>query len=151
MVGSEKLQGNPMVAEIGEISSLTLKLKSFVMNSAKVEIRPVQAVVTNATFGDNHTLTVPLGTTGNFEMHLIAGSSTCKIPSRLDVTCKDGYRNHDSSCVQQTTLKEKLVLAVSLGTVLALCVVILLYLVRKHPERAKKIFVSFVRTRVHWI
>ena len=53
--------------------------------------------------------------------------------------------------MQQTTLKEKLVLAVSLGIVLGLCVGILLYLVRKHPERAKKIIRSFVRKRVHWI
>ena len=82
-------------------------------------------------------------------MHLVNGFSTCKLPLRLDVQCKDGYSNRGSSCVQQTTLKEKLVLAVSLGIVLGLCVGILLYLVRKHPERAKKIIGSFVRKRVH--
>ena len=41
-----------------------------------------------------------------------------------------------------------LIYGISIGAVLALCVGLLLYLVRKNPKRAKKIFLSFLRHEV---
>ena len=41
---------------------------------------------------------------------------------------------------------ESIVKGVCFGVVLALCILMLGYLVRKHPERAKKILLSFIRT-----
>ena len=42
---------------------------------------------------------------------------------------------------------EQVIMGVSAGVVCALCVAILIYLVRKDPARAQKILFSFVRTR----
>jgi hypothetical protein len=41
----------------------------------------------------------------------------------------------------------QVILGVSVGIVLALCVGLLLYLVRTHPKRLKKIAISFLRAR----
>ena len=40
---------------------------------------------------------------------------------------------------------EQVIMGVSVGVVCALCIAILIYLVRKDPARAKKILFSFIR------
>ena len=135
-VGSEKLQGNArnsMVAKIGETTSLTLK--SSLTSSAKVEIWPVQTVVANATFDNDVTSALSLDTTGQFEMRPVDGSSTCKIPSRLDVECKEGYGNQGSSCKQQTRLNMKLVIAVSIWTGVGMALLAMVYFFRQRAVR----------------
>ena len=44
-------------------------------------------------------------------------------------------------------MHNQVIQGVCIGVALALCVAILIYLVRKDPKRAKKILFSFIRTQ----
>ena len=46
----------------------------------------------------------------------------------------------------QPNVDLQVILGAAIGVVLAVCVGLLLFLLRKHPKKFKKVFVSFMRT-----
>ena len=92
-----------MVAKIHETSALTMRLAAgqSVGSSTRVEMRPIQAVLADTGVDGNGQSKFALNTSGTFELHIVDGDSSCKLPSRLDVICKDGYAERNQACVQQ--------------------------------------------------
>ena len=126
-LGSQELHGNmnsPMVAKIHEALALTVRLAGqSVGNLTRVEMRPIQAALAHTGVDGRGRATFALSTTGTFELHIADGISSCKLPSRLHVSCKDGYAQRNLACEQQKDLQ--LVLATLIGVMLAFCVGIL--------------------------
>ena len=95
-----------------------------------------------------------------------SGSEVCNTTPLMEVNCSAGYEERSGGCVTipaASTSPLQLIMGLGdvifcskngsltvlfgagVGVVLALCVIILLVLIRKHPSRAKKIFLSFMR------
>merc|ERR1711918_60289 len=84
---------------------------------------------------------------GNFQVEYRSGSEVCNTTPLMEVSCSAGYEQRSGGCVTipaASTSPLQLVMGLGVGVVLALCVIILLVLIRKHPSRAKKIFLSFM-------
>ena len=96
---------SPMVAAIETQSALTVDFKQSLGSStvrAKVEIRPVQDIVVSANVDESGKATLSLTKTGQFEIHLRDGQSSCKLEPQLRVECKkDAYEQKGSFCKQK--------------------------------------------------
>jgi len=98
-----------------------------------------------------------------------SGSEVCNATKLSEVSCAAGYEVKGGDCAAKEVHKTNLMLIImglgdfvlcpknaapalysltGIGAVLALCVIMLLVLIRKHPSRAKKIFLSFMRKSV---
>ena len=97
-----------------------------------------------------------------------SGREVCNATKLSEVSCAAGYEVKGGDCAAKEVHKTNLMLTMGLGgfilcsknaapalysltgigAVLALCVIMLLVLIRKHPSRAKKIFLSFMRKSV---
>ena len=90
--------------------------------------------------------------TGRFNLELMQnGSSVCTLMSEMIIECEEGFDAKGTGCIptpHETQTNLNIVLATAVGVVLALCVAIFLFFIRKHPARAQKLFFSFVRTEV---
>ena len=90
--------------------------------------------------------------TGSFLVELIdhISAQSCILFSQLTIECdgKAGFEEHKHECRDREVTNRKLIMAIGVGTVLALSGILLLYLVRKNPARAKKILVCLL-TRTH--
>jgi hypothetical protein len=89
--------------------------------------------------------------TGRWQIEYGSGSEVCARTPLMEVNCSAGYEQAGDGCaaakeVHRTNLM--LTMGLGIGAVLALCVIMLLVLIRKHPSRAKKIFLSFMRGEV---
>ena len=70
--------------------------------------------------------------------------------STLAVKCRDGYELKGSACIEkpdESKAKLNIIMGAGMGIVLAGCAGLMLYLIITHPQRSKKIFLSFVRMR----
>ena len=98
------------------------------------------------------TTAVRLTRTGDFTLlinDVVNGSKqTCTLQSRLRVSCRAGFKKSGPSCVERSEIDLRLALGGSVGAVLAAMMVVLMYLVRAHPQKLKSIFVSFLRNEV---
>ena len=62
------------------------------------------------------------------------------------VSCADTYRQEGPGCkLDESRARLETALGIALGVVVALCVGLLLALIRKHPAHAKRILISFIR------
>ena len=91
MLGGVALQGSkslPMIAKITERTDLRMRLAdggSVGPNSRVVEVHPVKAIIAHGTidaFGESTPLT--LQSTGQFEVHIVDGQSSYKLPSQVE-------------------------------------------------------------------
>ena len=63
----------------------------------------------------------------------------------FSVSCADTYRQEGPSCkVDESKARLETALGIGIGLVVALCVRLLLALIRKHPAHAKRILISFI-------
>ena len=99
MVGSKEVRGKT-VAQIGDETTVTVTLAGWqpTGSPAKLQIRPVQAVAADTLVHVSGTSTLSLNTTGTFEIHFSDGPSSCKIPSQLELECKDQYQQEGKTC-----------------------------------------------------
>jgi hypothetical protein len=132
MVEGNELKGSPMVARIRETTALTVRLPAG--NSAKVELRPVQPVSATAEVDGKGLSNFALSTTGKFELHLVNGQSSCKLPSDLTTRCGAGYHQKDAACVpDDPETNMQIVQGVAMGIMLLLCAGLFAFFVRKNP------------------
>ena len=154
MLGGRELQGSlssPMLAKIGDTTTLEVQLAGLAVQAGHaagraptVSIWSVGADVAQANVSAHGKATLDLSSTGQFEAWVRVGSSSCKVPSQLDVVCQDGYRQGGAACEKRRlTANLQIVLGISIGVVLALCVFLFLFLIHKHPDRAKEVLISF--------
>ena len=150
-IGEQQLKGfsdSPTVAQgfIGESAMLKISLSNaagYIVRSLPLQDKTEGTVSEDgkASFRTN---------TGRFNLELMQNSSSvCTLMSEMILDCKEGFYAKDRGCIStphgtQTNLK--IVLATAVGIVLALCVGLLLFFIRKHPEGARKLFFSFIRT-----
>ena len=96
---------SPMVAAIETQSALIVELTQSLGSAAvpaKVEIRPVQDIVVSANIDESGKATLSLTKTGQFEIHLRDGQSSCKLEPQLRVECKkDTYEQKGSFCKEK--------------------------------------------------
>ena len=80
-----------MAGKIGEQTTLTVDLLEGASagNSTRVELRPTQDVLANADVVNGKS-TFTLNTTGQFELHVVSGPSSCKLPE-LKAMCAEGF------------------------------------------------------------
>ena len=128
---------SPMAVKISEQTALTVHLLEGTSagNSTRVELRPTQDILAHADVTNDRS-SFTLNTTGQFELHVVSGQSSCKLPSRLDIGCMDGYGNIGVVCVQQisSTSSTKLVLGGILGSMFVLVLALGIYYSIKHPH-----------------
>ena len=149
-LGSKVLSGvNAKIGKIGETENLNLAVDRPGLRGMEVVLLP------------NDTIRGPIDTDGHFQVDVTKtgafsidirdknSSSACTLQSILYLECKDGHEQVGTVCVlkpEDTKAGLQIVLGISLGVVLALCVLGFLALIRTNPQRAKKLFVSFMRT-----
>ena len=152
-IGEQQLKGfsdSPTVAQgfIGESAMLKISLSNaagYIVRSLPLQDKTEGTVSEDgkASFRTN---------TGRFNLELMQnGSSVCTLMPEMILDCKEGFDAEGRGCIPtphgtQTNLE--IVLATAVGIVLALCVGLLLFFIRKHPEGARKLFFSFIRTEV---
>ena len=81
-------------------------------------------------------------------MEYRSGAEVCDEQILEQVTCLAGYDEKAGECHPIPTKSKtelQVVMAVSISTVLALCAGLLIFLVYKHPKKAKTILISFMR------
>ena len=89
--------------------------------------------------------------TGAWKVQYRSRKEVCDTKNLAEVLCLAGYEEKGNQCIPvpiETKAELQVIMAVSISTVLALCVMLLIFLVRKNPKKFRKIFVNFMRTEV---
>ena len=89
--------------------------------------------------------------TGAWQIEYRSGAAVCSTEYLEPVNCVSSYSERGGECVPIPVAKKKtsdltLALGIGIGSVLALCAVLLIYLIFHNPRRAKALFLSFIRT-----
>jgi hypothetical protein len=90
--------------------------------------------------------------TGSWQIEYRSGSAVCTTEYLKPVKCAAAYNDMGGECVPvpktdaaQKTSHLMLAMGIGIGSVLALCAGLLIYLIFRNPKRAKKLFLSFIR------
>ena len=77
----------------------------------------------------------------------VGDNGRCSIAElAFTVSCADAYRQEGPSCkLDESKARLEKALGIGIGVVVALCVGLLLALIRKRPAHAKRILISFIR------
>ena len=83
-------------------------------------------------------------------MLLRDNSTSCVLKSTLQIECDRDYEAKGTRCIKTATnaTSETLGKAIAAGVTLALCIGLLMFLVRRDPKRARELLVSFMSVEV---
>ena len=106
-----------------------------------------------AAIGASLAASIPINAVGSYRVELLHSNmgparTLCSLFERLHVDCnaEEGYFQDRSGCKLKSETRLQVVMGVCIGAVLAICVGILAFLVRRNPKKAKTIALSFMRT-----
>ena len=154
MDGSE----NTMVGMIGKTAQLKVTVDRQKISHMQVQLVPVEGRIRLDSAAGLFKTSVT--STGDYNVYITEenassrpnqtkSTSSCFLPSVLRLKCVVGYDQMGTQCVPEpdkSTSGLNVAMGASLGTVLALCVCMFMYLVRRNRHKVKQVFLSFLRT-----